>query len=160
LDVLAAIARRKPVLDPRATHGPTPPYGPRRSSVPSSAGSPLTRQPHTATPHGRLMLTVLGGLAEFEKELIHARTTEGRARAKARGVKLDRKPKLTEHRSGRRSAAATATASRCARSPAGTTSATARFRGSPPDPTFCVRVGEIKSTSRSIREPSRPRKGG
>jgi DNA invertase Pin-like site-specific DNA recombinase len=51
----------------------------------------------TTTPHGRLMLTVLGGLAEFEKELIRARTSEGRARAKARGVKLGRKPKLTEH---------------------------------------------------------------
>jgi DNA invertase Pin-like site-specific DNA recombinase len=50
----------------------------------------------TTTPHGRLMLTVLGGLAEFEKELIRARTSKGRARAKARGVKLGRKPKLTE----------------------------------------------------------------
>jgi DNA invertase Pin-like site-specific DNA recombinase len=51
----------------------------------------------TTTPHGRLMLTVLGGLAEFEKELIRARTAEGRDRAKARGVRLGRKPKLTEH---------------------------------------------------------------
>ncbi len=51
----------------------------------------------TTTPHGRLMLTVLGGLAEFEKELIRARTAEGRERAKARGVKMGRKPKLTEH---------------------------------------------------------------
>ena len=51
----------------------------------------------TTTPHGRLILTVLGGLAEFEKELIRARTSEGRERAKARGVKLGRKPKLTEH---------------------------------------------------------------
>jgi DNA invertase Pin-like site-specific DNA recombinase len=40
----------------------------------------------TTTPAGRLMLTVLGGLAEFERELIKARTTEGRERAKARGV--------------------------------------------------------------------------
>ena len=32
----------------------------------------------TTTPHGRLMLTVLGGLAEFERELIKARTAEGR----------------------------------------------------------------------------------
>jgi DNA invertase Pin-like site-specific DNA recombinase len=40
----------------------------------------------TTTPHGRLMLTVLGGLAEFERELIRARTGEGRARAKARGA--------------------------------------------------------------------------
>jgi DNA invertase Pin-like site-specific DNA recombinase len=44
------------------------------------------------------MLTVLGGLAEFEKELIRAaRTGEGRERAKARGVKMGRKPKLTDH---------------------------------------------------------------
>src|SRR5215813_4155495 len=40
----------------------------------------------TTTPHGRLMLTVLGGLAEFERELIRARTSDGRAGAKARGA--------------------------------------------------------------------------
>lgn len=51
----------------------------------------------TTTPHGRLMLAVLGGLAEFERELIRARTGEGRARAVANGVKLGRKPKLTPH---------------------------------------------------------------
>jgi DNA invertase Pin-like site-specific DNA recombinase len=34
---------------------------------------------------------------QFERELIRARTGEGRARAKARGVKLGRKPKLTPH---------------------------------------------------------------
>src|SRR3954447_12844329 len=51
----------------------------------------------TTTPHGRLMLTVLGGLAEFERELIRARTGEGRQRAKDRGVRLGRKPKLTAH---------------------------------------------------------------
>jgi DNA invertase Pin-like site-specific DNA recombinase len=44
-----------------------------------------------------MMLTVLGGLAEFERELIRARTSEGRERAKAKGVKLGRKPKLTEN---------------------------------------------------------------
>ena len=43
------------------------------------------------------MLTVLGGLAEFERDLIRARTGEGRERAKARGVKMGRKPKLTRH---------------------------------------------------------------
>ncbi len=41
------------------------------------------------------MLTVLGGLAEFERELIRSRTGEGRERAKARGVVIGRKPKLT-----------------------------------------------------------------
>ena len=51
----------------------------------------------TTTAHGRLMLTVLGGLAEFERELIPARTGEGRERAKANGVKMGRKPKLTPH---------------------------------------------------------------
>src|ERR1700758_1856487 len=51
----------------------------------------------TTTPHGRLMLTVLGGLAEFERDLIRARTGEGRERALARGVKMGRKPKLTPH---------------------------------------------------------------
>jgi DNA invertase Pin-like site-specific DNA recombinase len=51
----------------------------------------------TTTSHGRLMLTVLGGLAEFERDLIRARTEEGRERAKARGVKMGRKPKLTPH---------------------------------------------------------------
>jgi DNA invertase Pin-like site-specific DNA recombinase len=50
----------------------------------------------TTTAHGRLMLTVLGGLAEFERELIRARTGEGRERAKAKGVKMGRKPKLTD----------------------------------------------------------------
>ena len=51
----------------------------------------------TTTPHGRLMLAVLGGLAEFERELIRARTGEGRKRAKARGMRLGRRPKLTPH---------------------------------------------------------------
>jgi DNA invertase Pin-like site-specific DNA recombinase len=51
----------------------------------------------TTTPHGRLMLTVLGGLAEFERELIRVRTSQGRSRAKARGVKLGRTPKLAPH---------------------------------------------------------------
>ncbi len=51
----------------------------------------------TTTPHGRLMLTALGGLAEFERELIRTRTGEGRARAKTRGVHMGRPPKLTTH---------------------------------------------------------------
>ena len=62
---------------------------------------PLSKGTHgwadTTTPHGRLLLTVLGCLAEFERDLIRARTGEGRARAKARGVKLGRRPKLTPH---------------------------------------------------------------
>jgi DNA invertase Pin-like site-specific DNA recombinase len=51
----------------------------------------------TTCAHGKLMVTVLGGLAEFERHLILARTTEGRKRAQARGVKFGRKPKVTPH---------------------------------------------------------------
>src|SRR3954467_13724415 len=51
----------------------------------------------TTTAHGRLMLTVLPGLAQFERELIRARPSDGRARAKAGGVKLGRKFKFTPH---------------------------------------------------------------
>jgi Resolvase, N terminal domain len=54
----------------------------------------------TTTPHGRLMLTVLGGLAEFERELILARTGDGRARAKAKGVRFGRPPSLSPHQRG------------------------------------------------------------
>ena len=43
------------------------------------------------------MLTVLGGLAVFERELIRDRTGEGYARAVARGVKMGRPPKMTPH---------------------------------------------------------------
>ena len=51
----------------------------------------------TTTPHGRLTVTIVGGVAEFERELIRARTGEGRARAKARGQSLGRRPTLTRH---------------------------------------------------------------
>src|SRR5262249_29610955 len=51
----------------------------------------------TTTPHGKRMLTVLGGLAEFERELIRARTGEGRKRAQERGVRFGRPRKLTAH---------------------------------------------------------------
>ena len=51
----------------------------------------------TTTAHGRLMLAVLGGLAEFERDLIRARTGEGRKRAIAKGVKMGRPPKMTPH---------------------------------------------------------------
>ena len=49
----------------------------------------------TTTAHGQLMLTVLGGLAEFERSLIVARTGEGRERAKARGVRFGRPSNLS-----------------------------------------------------------------
>jgi DNA invertase Pin-like site-specific DNA recombinase len=43
------------------------------------------------------MLAILGGLAEFERTLIRARTEDGRVRAKAAGIRFGRKPKLTPH---------------------------------------------------------------
>src|SRR5260370_27839522 len=60
----------------------------------------------TTTAHGRLILTALGGLAEFERELIRARTHDGRERTKAKGVKLGRKPNSPSISARRRSAAA------------------------------------------------------
>jgi DNA invertase Pin-like site-specific DNA recombinase len=51
----------------------------------------------TSTMHGELMVTILAGLATFERHLIRARTDEGRKRAQARGVRFGRKPKLTRH---------------------------------------------------------------
>jgi DNA invertase Pin-like site-specific DNA recombinase len=51
----------------------------------------------TTSPHGKLILAVLGALAEFERSMILARTSEGRKRAQARGVRFGRKPKLTPH---------------------------------------------------------------
>jgi DNA invertase Pin-like site-specific DNA recombinase len=74
------------------------------------------------------MLTVLGGLAEFERDLIRARTSEGRERAKARGVKLGRKPKLTDHQKREAIRRRDIEGEPVPRSPEATTSATARFR--------------------------------
>jgi len=49
----------------------------------------------TATSTGRLMIAVLGGLADVERDLIRTRTAEGRSRAKARRQHMGRPPKLT-----------------------------------------------------------------
>jgi DNA invertase Pin-like site-specific DNA recombinase len=49
----------------------------------------------TTSPHGRLILAVLGALAEFERSMILARTADGRTRAMARGVRFGRRPKLS-----------------------------------------------------------------
>ena len=48
----------------------------------------------TTSPHGKLILAVLAALAEFERSMILARTSEGRKRAQARGIRFGRKPKL------------------------------------------------------------------
>ena len=49
----------------------------------------------SASSTGRLMLAVLGGLADVERNLIRTRTAEGRSRAKARGKHMGRPPSLT-----------------------------------------------------------------
>ena len=49
----------------------------------------------TTSPHGKLILAVLGALAEFERSMILARTADGRKRAMDRGVRFGRKPKLS-----------------------------------------------------------------
>ncbi len=54
----------------------------------------------TATSTGRLMIAVLGGLADVERDLIRTRTDEGRSRAKARGQHMGRPPALTPEQQG------------------------------------------------------------
>ena len=49
----------------------------------------------TGTSTGRLMLAVLGGIADVERDLIRTRTAEGRNRAKLRGKHMGRPPSLT-----------------------------------------------------------------
>ena len=51
----------------------------------------------TSTSTGRMMIAVLGGLADVERDLIRTRTSEGRARAKERGQHMGRPAKLTPH---------------------------------------------------------------
>jgi DNA invertase Pin-like site-specific DNA recombinase len=50
----------------------------------------------TTSPHGKLIIAVLGALAEFERSMILARTLDGRKRAMERGVRFGRKPKLSQ----------------------------------------------------------------
>src|SRR6516225_8334582 len=50
----------------------------------------------TGASTGRLMIAVLRGLADVERDLIRTRTAEGRIRATKRGQRMGRKPKLTE----------------------------------------------------------------
>jgi DNA invertase Pin-like site-specific DNA recombinase len=55
------------------------------------------RQLDTSTSMGRMLLAVLAGIADWEREMIRTRTDEGRERAKARGVKFGRKASLTNY---------------------------------------------------------------
>lgn len=50
----------------------------------------------TTTPTGRMILTVFGGIAEFERSLILTRTDDGRRAAKGRGVTFGRPPKMRQ----------------------------------------------------------------
>ena len=86
--------------------------------------------PSRCGDHRGPLAGLLGGLAEFERDLIRARTSEGRERATARAVSWAANRNPPNARRARQSAGAPAIASRYARSPAATTSATARFRGS------------------------------
>src|SRR3954451_16294021 len=58
--------------------------------------SPAEPWADTGTSTGRLMIAVLGGLADVERDVIRTRTAEGRSRAQKRGQRMGRKPKLTE----------------------------------------------------------------
>lgn len=49
----------------------------------------------TTTPAGRLLVTIMAGLAEFDREMILERTSEGRRAARARGVRMGRRPRLS-----------------------------------------------------------------
>jgi DNA invertase Pin-like site-specific DNA recombinase len=51
----------------------------------------------TTNPYGKVLFDILGALAEFERSLIKSRTSEGRVKARANGIKFGRKPKLTHH---------------------------------------------------------------
>jgi DNA invertase Pin-like site-specific DNA recombinase len=59
-----------------------------------SLGDPLW---DTSSAQGRLLSTLLAGIAEFERELIRERTGAGRERAMAEGVKFGRKRKLSDY---------------------------------------------------------------
>lgn len=53
----------------------------------------------SSTPEGRAMFGMLGVMAEFQRELIHANTMDGLAAARARGRVGGRRPKLTADQS-------------------------------------------------------------
>ena len=50
----------------------------------------------TSTPYGKFLFTLIGGLAEFERQLLSQRTKEGLDAARARGKRIGRPPKLSE----------------------------------------------------------------
>src|ERR1700758_1429461 len=108
----------------------------------------------TGTSPGRLMIAVLGGLADVERDLIRTRTAEGRSRAQKRGQRMGRKPKLTEAQQAeaRNRRAEGATLAELARSYG---VGKVRFPGSP---RFCVRGHQATAQRvKSIAATARPR---
>ncbi len=71
--------------------------GRQMGQVTAGAGLKSLAEPwaDTTSPAGRMVLTVFAGIAEFERALIHQRTSHGRIAAKARGVRFGRPSKLT-----------------------------------------------------------------
>jgi DNA invertase Pin-like site-specific DNA recombinase len=97
---LKAELRRKPTIRSRSRHGPRQTLARQRSlasrlSSHVDAKAQFRSLADTGTSTGRLMLAVLGGLADVERDLIRTRTAEGRSRATARGQHMGRPPKLT-----------------------------------------------------------------
>ena len=111
----------------------------------------------TTTPHGRLMLTVLGGLAEFERELIRARTGEGRTRAVARGQHMAARPNSPLISGARRCRRLPATAPIRPIRPAASTSAKARFRGCSESHVIPARAPARQAGDRRADRPRGPR---
>ncbi len=108
----------------------------------------------TGTSTGRLMIAVLGGLADVERDLIRTRTAEGRSRAQKRGQRMGRKPKLTEAQQdeARKRRAEGATLAELARSYGvgkSTISRTSRRR----DRTTCRRFGLIRQKRAVVGDP-------
>jgi len=98
----------------------------------------------TATSTGRLMIAVLGGLADVERDLIRTRTSEGRSRAKARGQHMGRPPKLnpTQRAEARRRRAEGATLTELAKSyNVGVATISRLSRGGPNSD--CVEFGNV-----------------
>ena len=56
----------------------------------------LDQKIDTTTPAGKLMFTMIGAFAEFERDLIHERCQEGIARARVNGVRFGRPKKLSD----------------------------------------------------------------
>src|SRR3954466_5853173 len=74
----------------------------------------------TGTSTGRLMIAVLSGLADVERDLIRTRTAEGRGRAKAQGKHMGRPPSLTHRLSRKRPPDGVRRALRCRNWPTAT----------------------------------------